>query len=96
MRVYYGQICLTRYDKDYGLDISYKCQNLLSKYKIPKNCVLRGELMTFREHDGFSSKRNYVSGMVNNELQFPDDIEFVVYEYLELNNKGDLVPLSYL
>lgn len=52
--------------------------------------------MTFREHDGFSSKRNYVSGMVNNELQFPDDIEFVVYEYLELNNKGDLVPLSYL
>lgn len=82
MRVYFGELCLTRYDKEYGLDISYKCKNLLKKYNIPKDCILRGELMTFKKHDDFSTNRNYVSGMVNNELSFPDDIEYVVYEYL--------------
>jgi len=62
MRIYYGSMCLTRYDKSYGLDITPKCTQLLKRWNIPKNSIIRGELITKKDHEGFVDKRNYVSG----------------------------------
>lgn len=63
MRIYYDAkgtyTCLTRYDQEYGLDITFKCKNI----KLPKltSAAVRGELITLVEHEGYASKRNYVS-----------------------------------
>lgn len=95
MRVYYGEMFLTRYDKIYGLDISYKIKHLFSKFNIPKNSILRGELITLKEHDGYATKRHYVSAMIGNEDILPDDIIFVCYEYLEMNERNEINQLSF-
>lgn len=31
MRIYYGELCLTRHDSEYGIDITFKCKKILSK-----------------------------------------------------------------
>jgi len=83
-------MCLTRHDKIHGLDITFKCKNILEKYNIPKNSILRGELITRVDHEGYKTKRNYISGMVISENPFPDDVEFICYEYLELDKNNKL------
>lgn len=41
---------------------------------IPDNCILRGELITLKDHEGYATKRHYVSAMVGNEDLLPNDI----------------------
>lgn len=96
MRIYYGEIFLTRYDKIYGLDITFKTKHLFSRFNIPKNCILRGELITLIEHDGYATKRHYVSAMIGNENILPNDIEFICYEYLELNDKKEIINSTFV
>lgn len=76
MRVYrYSDnkiVCLTRFDQQYGLDITSKVTPELLMY-LPKfneensGCVecFRGELITLLDHAGFTSKRTYVSSHVS-------------------------------
>ena len=63
------------------MDISYKVKHLFNN--LPKDAVLRGELITLKDHKNYASKRHYVSAMITNEQPIPDDIIFVCYEYIQ-------------
>lgn len=48
--------------------------------------------MTLKDHKNYSSRRSYVSAHVANMNPLPDDIIFICYEYLQLNDKGEVIP----
>lgn len=94
MRVYYDAdgnfTALTRYDKNYGLDISFKIYDgMIPKLK---SCALRGEIMTLVEHEGYRDRRTYASSQVSNMEKFSKDIIFIPYEYQRLEQNGFVAP----
>ena len=86
LRIVKGKTCITRHDFEYGIDITNKCTNLFKDYNIPKNSIIRGELITLIDHENYVNKRSYVSSHINDTNLLPDDIIFIPYEYLEFNN----------
>jgi len=98
MRVYYDAhgdfTALTRYDKNYGLDISFK----IYPGMIPalKSCAVRGEIMTLKDHEDYKDRRSYASSQVSGMGPFDRDVVFIPYEYQEYLDDGTYIAPDYL
>lgn len=100
LRIYFGRLFVTRFDQVYGLDITPKCQEWFGRLlkrdiSCLENVILRGEIITLVDHEGYKTKQSYASGMVANEVKFTDDIKFICYEYVIMDKNGKPIPQTY-